>query len=155
MIQRKQTLYLLIAVILMVLVMSFPLGKYLVGDDEFILTVFSMSLVGSGKVIGTIPLTILSVLALAIPLITIFLYKRRLVQIRLCFAEFVILAGLQGFVVWYLLHAKSTLAVSGEELSVVYTLPAIFPLISLFFIWLALRGIMKDEALIRSMDRIR
>lgn len=145
----------LIAAVLVALTISLPLGKYLVGDEEFVLTAFSVSLTGTGKIVGTLPLTVLGIMALALPLVTIFLYKRRLVQIRLCFSEFVLLAGLQGFIVRYLFHVKNTLAAGGDELVFVYSVPAIFPLVSIFFIWLALRGIMKDEALVRSMDRIR
>lgn len=155
MIQRKQTLFLLIAAVLVALTISLPLGKYLAGDEEFVLTAFSVSLTGTGKIVGTLPLTVLGIMALALPLVTIFLYKRRLVQIRLCFSEFVLLTGFQGFIVWYLIHVKNTLAAGGDELAFVYSVTAIFPLVSIFFTWIALRGIMKDEALVRSMDRIR
>lgn len=154
MIQRKQTLYLLIVVVLLVLTMSLPLGKYLASDHEIVLTAFTISETGGGAVTGNLTLGILAVFAALVPLVNIFLYKRRMLQVRLCFVEFVLLAGLQGFVVWFLLFAKDKLADLGE-VSVVYAVPAIFPLVCIVFVWLALRGIMKDEALIRSMNRIR
>lgn len=160
MIQRKQTLYLLAAVVLLVLTMVLPLGKYLANDTELVLTAFSISEKGGVKVVGNLPWEILTalgtltLLSALVPFVTIFLYKRRFLQIRLCFAEFVLLAGLQGFIAWYLLHARNSLSAFGD-ISTVYCLPAIFPLVSIVFVWLALRGITKDEALIRSMDRIR
>lgn len=154
MIQRKQSLYLLCAVIVLVLTMFLPLGKFLVADKEIILTSVTHSEIGVGISLGSIPLAILAVVATLVPLVNIFLYKRRMFQIRLCIAEFIILIGLQGFVVWVLYLTKSALAVHGT-VSMVYAVAAIFPLVALLFVWLAMRGIMKDEALIRSMNRIR
>lgn len=155
MIQRRQSLYLLIVVVLMTLTMTLPLGKFLAGDTELVFSALSIAETGVGEVMGNLPLAILGLLATLVPFITIFLFKRRMIQIRLCFSQFVLLIGIQGFIVWYLLHAKSLLLERFENITVAYGIPAIFPLLSLVFVWLALRGIMKDEALVRSMNRIR
>jgi hypothetical protein len=156
MIQRRQTLYLLIVVVLLALTMALPLGRFLAGDTELVFSAFSISETGGDKLMGNYPLVLLATLATLVPLVTIFFYKRRMVQLRLCFSEFVLLTGLQGFIAWYLLHANSGLEGAGEgDVMVAYSVPAIFPLVCIVFVWLALRGILKDEALVRSMDRIR
>lgn len=41
------------------------------------------------------------------------------------------------------------------ELSMNYGLPAVFPVINLILLWLANRGVKKDEDLIKSVDRLR
>ncbi len=155
MIQRRQTLYLLCAVVVLVLVLVLPLGKYLVAGREVVLTALATTgETGGDRMVGSWPLAVLALAAALVPFVTIFLYKRRMLQIRLCFAEFVILLGLQGFVIWYLLLTKKMLSSFGEVL-VAYQVTAIFPLVAMSLVWLALRGVMKDEALIRSMNRIR
>ncbi len=103
----------------------------------------------------TLYLGILLALAAALPLVTIFLYRRRLLQIRLCVVEMVLLAGavvMEG--VYYFL--------SGRLFSPAWRStrrgfrPAIaLPLVALLFAFLAARAIFHDELLVRSADRIR
>ncbi len=154
MIQRIQSLYLLCAVIVLVLAIMLPIGNFLVNDEEVTLTTLMVTQSGGVKEMGSWPLAILSIAATALPFITIFLYKRRMLQIRLCLSEFVLLIGLQGFIIWVLSLSKKTLAEHGDVVAS-YSVPAILPLVAIILVWLAMRGIMKDEALIRSMNRIR
>lgn len=154
MIQRIQTLYLLCAVIVLVVAMMLPIGKFLVGDEELTITTLMVTQSGGVKEMGSWPLAVLAVAATLLPFITIFLYKRRMLQMRLCLSEFVLLIGLQGFIIWVLSLGKDTLAEHGEVVAS-YSIPAILPLVAIIFVWLAMRAIMKDEALIRSMNRIR
>ncbi|MCD8072463.1 MAG: DUF4293 domain-containing protein, partial [Alistipes sp.] len=66
------------------------------------------------------------------------------------FMEFVLLAGAQVFVLFYLVRANT---IEGSTVS--YSALDIVPIIALVFMWLAYKGIVKDEALVRSLDRIR
>jgi hypothetical protein len=59
-----------------------------------------------------------------------------------------LLLGLLG-VLFYFLHAGF------QEVDVAYKFPMTFPLIAAVFDYLAIRAIGKDEALVRSLDRIR
>ena len=102
----------------------------------------------------TLYLGILLALAAALPLVTIFLYRRRLLQIRLCVAEMVLLAGavvMEG--VYYFLSGR---LFAGMAFHTQGFRPAIaLPLVALLFAFLAARAIFHDELLVRSADRIR
>ncbi len=158
MIQRIQTLYLLLAAILMSLTVLLPLAA-ITGDGQQVqLMAFGLR---SADADGTVHygasanyMGILLCLCAVLPLVTVFFFKRRMVQIRLCYAGLVIMAGAQVMVGYYLWMTREAVEGFGDG-SVVFSLPDVFPLVSLMFMWLALRGIVRDEALVRSMDRIR
>lgn len=95
---------------------------------------------------------IIVTLACLLALVIIFLYKRRQLQIRLCFAEMVLLIGAQIFAVLYTVRLSQS--VSGGA-SVVYGIPSVFPIVCAILTYLALRGVIRDEAKVRSLDRIR
>ena len=135
MIQRIQSLYLLLVAVLTGLMLLMPLGTFLGGTEEMYLTA-----------------TVIA--AALLPFVTIFLYKKRLLQFRLCVVETVLLAGVMLFEIYYIwggARSLSTLAVSAWKLSAA----AFFPPVSLIFTYLALRGIRKDILLVKSLDRIR
>ena len=80
MIQRIQTLYLLAVVVLMAFTLFAPIAVFTVGDIDFTLTAFSLS--GGGESQTTLWMGIILVLATVLPLITIFLFKNRQLQVR-------------------------------------------------------------------------
>jgi heme/copper-type cytochrome/quinol oxidase subunit 4 len=86
---------------------------------------------------------------IATSLIAIFLYKKRTLQIRVASLNYLWILGLLVMMYFYSMHMKYFESTSG------YTLLALLPLALLFFTFLAIRGIKKDEALVRSMDRLR
>jgi hypothetical protein len=93
----------------------------------------------------TIWFTILTVLSAALALITIFLYKNRKLQLRLTYVGIFITAVLLTLYFIEIGHFNTgTIA-----------LWAIFYIAILVCFILAARGILKDEKLIRSMDRLR
>jgi uncharacterized membrane protein len=81
-------------------------------------------------------------------LINIFNYNNRKLQIR--WNSIVILSALalSGYIAYLLF-------VSGEKEFSKKGIEGIFPLIVVILLWLANRAIGKDEALVKSMDRIR
>ena len=82
MIQRIQSLYLLVATILMGLTFFAPVASFTVASgDIYNLTTFSLSSTEASQ--STIWMGILMVIATALPLVTIFLFKRRMLQVRL------------------------------------------------------------------------
>ena len=93
----------------------------------------------------TIWFTILTVLSAVLALITIFLYKNRKLQLRLTYAGiFITIALLALYFIEMGYFDRGTIA-----------LWAIFYFAILVCLILAARGILKDERLIRSMDRLR
>ena len=154
-IQRIQTVYLLIIVILSSLTLFLPMvsfmPKYI--DLQPLYELKQMNLVGTGDVYSNLTTWTLFVLTLCIPivaLITIFLYKKRTLQISLTVANMILMVG------YYVLLAIAIWSIS-DRLNADWHLhfTVIFPLINIILAYLALRGIAKDEALVRSLDRLR
>ena len=107
MIQRIQTLYLLVAVILgMVFFLAWPLF-------------------------------VVQILASAISLYTIFLFKRRKVQANLCLCSIFVCLIHQG------------------KLTDQLPLTAALPMVAAILCFMARRAILADEKLVRAADRIR
>lgn len=154
MIQRIQTLYLLVATALMSVVLFAPLAWFGGEAGEFELHAFALETIGGEAVQSTVYMGIVLALACVLPLVTIFLFRRRLLQIRLCVVEMVLLLGalaMEG--VYYFLSWRvfSDIAFHTQGLK-----PAIaLPLICMLFTYLALRAIFRDEMLVRAADRIR
>ncbi len=152
MIQRIQTLYLLIAAALMTVAVFSPLAVFNVGAAEY--TLSSFSLAGEGGSFATLLLGILLAVSALLPLATLFLYKRRQLQIRLCAVELVLLIGCIVFIgIYYWLSNRMFTDFDTTYRRFAYG--ALMPLLSLVPVWLAMRAIFRDEVLVRSLDRIR
>lgn len=152
MIQRIQTLYLLAVAALMVAAIFTPLAYFVGGTDEYKL--FAFALKNAEVSHSTIYMGIIVALAAIIPFITIFLFKNRMLQIRLCAVELVLLIGAQIFmaIYYYLgnrMFAQFEFHAQGLHIAI------IFPLVAIILDYLALRAIFRDEMLVRSLDRIR
>lgn len=154
MIQRIQTLYLLLVVVLMGLALWLPLVDFTVGADTCTLTAFGLKDAAGITLLPTVYLGVVLVAACLVPLVTIFLFKRRLVQIRLCAVELVLLIGAGAMMGIYFYLCNRYFADS-EFYSHTLKISLVFPLVCLVFDLLALRAIFRDEKLVRSLDRIR
>ena len=100
--------------------------------------------------------TVLAVLLLACMAFILFSYKNRMRQIRLSRIVSFVLVLFVGVLLLGLDQAAGGMFPGREEASLVqYRWPVYMPLVALVFMWLALRGIRKDEELVRSSDRLR
>ncbi len=154
MIQRIQSLYLLLVSALMAVALFAPLAWFAGDAGEFRLHAFSLRLLGGEAVQPTLCMGLLFVLAGLLPFATIFCFRRRLLQLRLCIVEAVLLVGalvMEG--VYYFLSWRvfAGLAFHMQGFCVSIALP----LVCLLFVWLAARAILHDELLVRAADRIR
>ena len=93
MIQRIQTLYLLIVTALMAVTLFAPLAWFAGDAGEFGLYAFALKTAEGEAVQPAVYMGTVLALACALPLVTIFLFRRRLLQIRLCVVEIVLLLG--------------------------------------------------------------
>ena len=93
MIQRIQTLYMLIVTALMAVTLFAPLAWFAGEAGEFGLYAFSLKTAAGEAVQPTVYMGVVLALACVLPFITIFLFKRRLLQLRLCVVEMVLLVG--------------------------------------------------------------
>ena len=154
MIQRIQTLYLLIIAALMAVTLFSGLAWFAGDAGEFGLYAFGLKTAEGELVQSTVYMGVLLALACALPLVTVFLFRRRLLQIRLCVVEMVLLLGslvMEG--VYYFLSwrvfSDLTFHTQGFKPAIV------LPLVCLLFPYLAARAIFRDELLVRAADRIR
>lgn len=153
MLQRRQTLWALLAVICAALTFKFPFysGNMAVGaNGHVLLGVKAAPVLGFGKDsagAGSVLILIITVIIIAGTLINIFNFKARKKQLWITIG-LIFLSLLNIFLYWW----KSGVPPFIEG---TYALGALFSLaipVSLFF---AARGIMKDEKLVKSTDRLR
>ncbi|MDR3350487.1 MAG: DUF4293 domain-containing protein [Prevotellaceae bacterium] len=129
MLQRIQTLYLLLACGLLASLFFIPVcetagGATAYSDDAGLL--------------------VLLILSIAAALGALVLYRRRTWQIRLCILNSIVLTGFQGWIACYFFTAEAAFSVS-----------AVFPLIAAILTLMAARYIARDDALVRNTGRIR
>ena len=154
MIQRIQSLYLLVAAALVGGALFVPLAWFAGSAGEYSLHAFALRAAGGEAVQSTLYMGLLLAVACVLPLITVLLFRRRLLQFRLCVAEAVLLVGaavMEG--VYYFLSWRVFSGLT-FHLQGVYVSIAL-PVVCLVFVWLAARAILHDELLVRAADRIR
>lgn len=154
MIQRIQTLYLLVVTALMAVTLFAPLAWFGGDAGEYGLYAFALKTSAGEAVQSTVYMGIVLALACVLPFLTIFLFKSRLLQIRLCVMEIVLLVGAAVMeAVYYFLSwrvfADLTFHTQGFKAAIA------LPLVCLVFAGLAARAIFRDELLVRAADRIR
>lgn len=152
MIQRLQSIYLLVAAILMAVTICSPLA-FLGGEDNIFYLYQSLGFYENGVALKypTWGVIAFAVLGAIIPFVTIFLYKNRRLQLRLSYVTVVCIAAF--YVAHYIYMQTGLEAVSASLISVKYG--TILPAIALIFTILAIFRIKTDEKLIQSMNRIR
>lgn len=153
MIQRIQSLYLLGSFNLIAVMFFFPLAKLVDASGaeyEFLYRGIPALQEGEPAVYNALPVAILLSIIALISFVTIFLYKKRMLQVRLTVFNMICMVGAMGLI-YYSISSQAS------ELNAItsYSLINAFPLVALVLSYLAIREIGKDEALIRSMDRIR
>lgn len=161
MIQRIQTVYLLLAVILCFASLFMPVAKYFVDGQavaqfgNFLFTVADGTKGVAGDVVW--PLGTLLILTMLIDMLAIMLFHFRMRQLRLVIFSTLLMVGyvvLYAFYAW--LFQQKLLAADGMERADFHLpLAAVFPVTCIILHVLAIRGIRRDEALVRSLDRLR
>lgn len=146
MIQRIQSLYLLLAAAAGAAALSFNLWK----------ATLTNSAVTYVNAASNYLLFVLYIIIILLALVCIFLFKKRKLQFRL--TVFNILFGIAALAYQYLVVQQTANKISANGVSIVSAsyLPASFlPIIIIILLFLAARGIYKDEKLIKSLDRLR
>lgn len=151
MIQRIQSIYLLLVSGLSAILLFSPLVNFSSSNGSYILKASALIESTSEEVkMTTLPLAILIGLFTMIAFVSIFLFKHRILQLRLNSFNIFIQLGYVGLLLFYVFSIKKDL-----DASFAFNLWAVFPVITAILSYLAIRAIGKDEALIRSVDRIR
>ena len=155
MLQRVQTVYLLAASVLMSLMLFLPLAE-IAAEGTGIYKVLSKGWYITGGEIAelamaTWPVFILALVLTLAPLLNLFLYRSRKIQLRICIYSIILAFGLIGLIYYYFVVGFRQL----DEPAYALRFPLVLPAIFIILIYLAFRGIRKDEILVRSLDRIR
>ncbi len=152
MIQRVQTIYLLAATSLMFTFLFGTLATFSSADQIYTMSVFNIKTVDGATILGMPYLVVITALTTLLPLVNIFLFKKRMLQIRLCVVEIILALGTLIIAGVYYYLANRIFGVDADSsLRIISALP----LVAIFFDYLALKAIFKDELLIKSLDRIR
>jgi hypothetical protein len=154
MIQRIQTVYLLIAEILIGILFFVPFAG-ISGKDgsiyRFDLKGLSLDGILKSEIAsGSMPLILLWAVSMILIVVTIFMYKNRKQQIWFSIITIFILLGFGSLIFYFVLSNAKLLAGSHS-----FRIFMIFPVIAAILSYMARRAIGKDEMLVRSIDRIR
>ncbi len=158
MIQRIQTIYLILAVIAGCLTFFLPFTHFYAGDlqvGEY--AMFGVFNIQSDTLEMTnpmgFPMWILATISIASALLSIFFYKERKRQIKVVRLSFFLHLAWLVFA-FFAIDAINNSLYAGS-IRILYHSGFYMPLIALIFLFLAIRGIKKDEELVRSLDRLR
>ncbi len=152
MIQRIQTVYLAIAAILSMLIVFLKLTLASVGEYE--LTAVSVNLIKDGVLetaMSSFAIAGAIMFGLFLTVYGIMQYKNRKFQIKLVQGALLVQWIVVGLVFFY----ADKMGVLAESYSVSYSPSLAILLVNVVLYFLAIRGIKKDDALVRSADRLR
>ena len=160
MIQRVQTVYMLASVIAILTMHFFWLASFAIPEATFELN--SLGLVCQTKGFETDrmvwELFIVLLLMVALPLINIFLYKNRKLQLRVLIYTIILNVLYYGLFFWECYRLKGEVAAlsQGGVVDVHYNIMMlVMPAVSIFALIMAARGVIFDSALIKSLERLR
>ncbi|MBQ9649200.1 MAG: DUF4293 domain-containing protein [Prevotella sp.] len=151
--QRKQTLFLLVAVILTVLCLCSQIGSYHAAglDVARVYNLWFTDPLGH-RHFDTWPLFAILLPTAALGTYTIFIYRNRKIQALFCALNVLLIIG------WYICFFVVAQTVDHKTwgaVDFVPSWPAVLPAVALILYLMARRAIRADEKLVRSLDRIR
>lgn len=152
MLQRIQTLYLIGSVILIALVINLPLIT--LSDTSgtlYTLTSTGLFQADGVKLMSGIYMAVLFAGLGMLVLVSIFLFRKRTLQMRITIFSLLIYVGSYGLIFYYYQFAVSAMGLSLLTMHI----PLSFPLIGAVMQFLAFNGISKDDRLVKSYDRLR
>ena len=165
MIQRKQTLYMLVAVVCMAIFTFAKMFTFNAAGSSMTLYTYGYSIqeMGAEPVsqllnLRAVCMVLLAVISTVLMAVNIFLFKKRELQLSLLMSQYALLVGIIGYGVYYVWSFSSIYAESIADGSALTNVPGwslCLPVVTLVMNFLAVRGVASDIALLRSVDRIR
>lgn len=141
MIQRIQSLWLLLAAIVIVLCLKFPFGGAISGESKAVEMYANEGM----------PLFILTIVLSISAFVIIFLYRKRSNQKRYILLSILLAILLLVLMYFDVESLKNETTLTGQS----FKIGVLFPVLYVIFLILAYAGIKKDEALIKSLKRLR
>lgn len=152
MLQRIQSVFLLLVALCMLLVLFFPLWTNAGFDNTLELRLTAWGFF-EGEEEVYFPYTFIAMLAIAsivVAIIEISKFNNRVLQMKLGALNSLFMAGTLILAVWLTRDVMELYGIPGE-----YEFALFLPAVAMIFNVLANRFIRKDEKLVRSADRIR
>lgn len=156
MIQRKQTIFLLLSAIALGLLHYFPLASFIGDKDSLIMYVFKVVSLVPDQIPALpeyfiFPLLAVNTMIILLTVLTVFLFKNRRMQLNLLRFSLILLLLMIGSFFFYFVSIleKASGGITNYEIG------SYMPLVAFIFYIFAYRGIMNDEKLVRSADRLR
>ncbi len=152
MIQRIQTLYLLAAFVLCIGCLCTPIAHFSINEGMEKVDMYNLWLVSEGEHFFSFCPVMMGILVItsALVFINIWLFKHRALQMRVCTFCMILL------VAWYIAYGVISHMLCAEMQAAWRPhWTAALPAAALILLYLAFRGILKDEMLVRSLDRLR
>lgn len=158
MIQRIQTLWLLLVSVCGILLCCMPAMCFSAELEAEIQSLYEFRFAGmwdmlsepSVQVMSVWPLAVLEVVIPLLSLVIIFLYRHRVVQARLCTINILLMVGYYASLAVYTWKACMKMTVDWHP-----TVWSSLFIVSIILSLMAIRGILHDEALVRAADRLR
>lgn len=158
MIQRIQSLFLVLAIVAMGLLALFPIASFYSDTGVYVLDVFGLNSITPGNEVPFVDWFFLPLIAVAgviivLDAVALFSYKRRIRQIKILQGTILLnILFIVGIMFYYVpaVEENTGTLVDYQNSTGIY-----LPLISLVFSLLAQHYIKKDEKLVRSVDRLR
>ncbi len=148
-IQRIQSVYLLIAIILMVVFAFFPAFTFTFGDREFVYGALEAGKVGVTH-INPLMLT-LTILIAVFALIDIFLFKNLPRQMTFCFATIIIGIAMLIALAIEIFMIQGRVGIH----NVMPHWALLLPVLAIIFLMLAHKAMSRDKKALRDADRLR
>lgn len=160
MIQRIQTIYLFVVVILSFVSLISQIGYYTIGQEvvgEFTNFTFTTSGICAGyESSGPWCLGILLIMVIFLNMLSIMLFRKRMRQLRLTIISCIFLIAYVGcYWLFDYFYNENLNLVANTAVEYHLTFPAVMPVLGLLLNYLAIVGIRRDEAKVRAIDRLR
>ena len=154
MIQRKQSVFLLISALLIISTLFIPFLQISDNTGSVCINAFEIAnyesdILEESVSIKTIGITIIAI-AIGI-IVSIFLFSKRLLQIKIIRYAIILKCTILAILAYYIYILSTTNA----TFSITPKTGTLFMVITLVLDWLAIRGIKKDDELVKSINRIR
>lgn len=144
MIQRKQSIWLLIAALLNAGVLYFDLYRTHT-------TINGADVPGQLRTGDRYLSLLVALVMILLPLVTIFMFRNRKRQVAMTVVSMLACFSFIGM----LLSRVGNMAAAAPPASGTYWIGAVLPVIAIIFLIMAALGIRKDDKLVKSVDRLR
>ena len=137
---------------LTVILFTGPLARFTSAQGELLLQHSGLyDATGNRMELAAWPMTVLFGIVAALSFFTLFSYKNRMRQIRLCIFLIFLCAGMTGMMFYYTWFVGNTF----EAEHPIYLWRFGLPPVCMITLYLAFRRIRRDELLVKAYDRIR